>query len=198
MINFLIQYGGILSFREVLSYWEVAGVFDIILPFLLVFALIFAILERTHVLGHNRAVYAIVSLAIAFFAITNETITRFFAILFSNAALGFIVLLVFILFLAMFSRGEGLGGWTWVGSVGALLIFFWVVSRSINQSPLKYDVFDFFHQNPFVWSTIFWSLALLAVIVIIVIAGSGGPGETPADAFRRFFTGGGGGGGGHH
>ena len=74
MINFLTQMP-VLDFRSILEIWRNAGIFDIILPFLLIFALVFAILEKSKILGSNRAVYAIISLAISFCApsIANST-----------------------------------------------------------------------------------------------------------------------------
>lgn len=193
MVNFLIQSVQVLDFKTVLWHWRIAGVFDIILPFLLIFALIFAILERTKVLGQNKAIYAIVSLAISFFAISDPTITGFFAYLFSNAALGFAVLLVFILFLGMFTKGEGLGGWVWVGSLFAILVFIWVIGRSIINAGFNTYVFGFFQTNTLLWSSIVWGLALLAVIVLVVISSSSRPNENIAETFRKAF-----GGGGHH
>jgi hypothetical protein len=42
------------SFREVIDFLEVVGVMDVILPFLLVFTIMFAILEKTKVLGVDK------------------------------------------------------------------------------------------------------------------------------------------------
>ena len=41
-------------FRGVISFLNTLGVYDIILPFLLVFTLVFAILEKTKVLGTEK------------------------------------------------------------------------------------------------------------------------------------------------
>ena len=39
------------NFRENLSFFETIGIFDVVLPFLLVFTIVFAILEKTKVFG---------------------------------------------------------------------------------------------------------------------------------------------------
>ena len=38
-------------FREVIEFFDTIGVFDVVLPFLLVFTIVFALLERTKVFG---------------------------------------------------------------------------------------------------------------------------------------------------
>ena len=38
-------------FREVIEFFDSIGLFDVVLPFLLVFTIVFAILEKTKVLG---------------------------------------------------------------------------------------------------------------------------------------------------
>lgn len=167
MINFLVQVLPILDFRTLLLQWKFAGVFDIILPFLLIFALVFAILEKSKVLGQNKGIYAIVALAIAFFAISNPMLTGFFAILFANAGVGFAVLLVVILFIGMFMRDEKGGGWLGVGGLFAVLIFFWVLNRSIIEAGLQPEVFAFFSNNPTLWAAIVYGGGLLAIIAII-------------------------------
>lgn len=168
MVSFLTQFTQILDFRSLLEIWRFAGVFDIILPFLLIFALVFAILEKSKVLGSNRGIYAVVALAIAFFSISNPFLTGFFAILFANAALGFAVLLVVILFIGMFMKEEK-GGMMWVGSLFAILVFFWVLNRSLIESGLQHEAYAFFSNNPTLWASIVYGGVLLVIIVLIVL-----------------------------
>ncbi|PIN72650.1 hypothetical protein COV21_01515, partial [Candidatus Woesearchaeota archaeon CG10_big_fil_rev_8_21_14_0_10_45_5] len=42
------------NFRETLTLFEQLGVYDVILPLLLVFTIVFAILEKTMVLGYEK------------------------------------------------------------------------------------------------------------------------------------------------
>lgn len=180
MVNFLAQFSPILDFKSVLQLWEGAGIFDIILPFLLIFSLVFAILEKSKILGKNKGVYAIIALSISFFAINNQDVTRFFAILFANAALGFAVILVLLIFLGFFVQEEGKGGWLWVGSVFAILVFIWVLNRSFIDSGFNFIAFDFFYQNPFLWSSIVYGGAILIVIFLVVFMVPQKDGDVPA------------------
>ena len=91
-------------FRGVLDFFDKIGLFDVVLPFLLVFTVVFAILEKTKVLGTEKIeghdytkknLNAIASFVIAFLviaakelvAIINETVAKavivlFFSVLF--------------------------------------------------------------------------------------------------------------------
>jgi len=179
MVSFLTQISPILDFRSVLQQWQFAGIFDIMLPFLLIFSLVFAILEKSKILGKNKGVYAIISLSIGFFAISNEFVTGFFAILFSNAALGFAVILVLLIFLGFFIGEEGKAGWLWVGSLFAIIVFFWVLNRSLIDSGLNFIAFDFFYQNPFLWSSLVYGGAILIVIFLVVFMVPQKDGDVP-------------------
>lgn len=91
-------------FRDVITFFDKIGLYDVVLPFLLVFTIVFAILEKTKVLGtekHEGQEYtkknlnAMASFVIAFLVIAakelveiiNETVSRavivlFFSVLF--------------------------------------------------------------------------------------------------------------------
>ncbi|MBU2497098.1 MAG: hypothetical protein KJ767_03510 [Nanoarchaeota archaeon] len=171
VLNIFAQYGGgFLDFRFVLEMWRSAGLFDVVLPFILIFAVIFAILEKSKVLGQNKAVHAIVSLALAFFAISNPWLNGFFAILFSNAAIGFAILLVVILFLGFFITDNQQTWWVWVGGIFAVAIFFWVLSRSLQESGMIVDVYGWLYSNPFLGSLIVYGIPVILMIIAVIFA----------------------------
>jgi len=171
VLNIFAQYGyGFLDFRYVLEMWRNAGLFDVVLPFILIFAVIFAILEKSRVLGQNKAVHAIVSLALAFFAISNPWLNGFFAILFSNAAIGFAILLVVILFLGFFITDNKQTWWVWFGGIFGIAIFFWVLSRSLQESGMIVDVYGWFYRYPFLGSMIVYGIPIILMIIAVIFA----------------------------
>ena len=92
-----------MSFYEIVSIFETAGVFDIALPFLLVFTLTFGILQKIQLFGNNKKnIDLIVSLVLAFLAIRNvffiEMLNRFLP----NVSMLLIIILMFLLFLGTF------------------------------------------------------------------------------------------------
>lgn len=173
VLEIFAQFGyGFLDFRYVLEMWRSAGLFDVVLPFILIFALVFAVLEKSHILGKNKAVHAIVSLALGFFAISVPWLNSFFAVLFANAAIGFAILLVVVLFLGFFITDNQQTWWIWVGGIFAVAIFFWVLSRSLQQHGLIGDVYGWFYTNPFIGSLIIYGIPVLLMIIAVILAPS--------------------------
>lgn len=129
-------------FRGVLVFLEKIGVYDVILPFLLVFAVMFSILEKTRVLGEEeikgkryskKNLNSIVAFVIAFFVIASSELVALI-----DEAMGNIVILalvgVSVLMLIGVFHGTGefsfdKNSWTmWLLTIfmvlGVLLIFF--------------------------------------------------------------------------
>lgn len=156
-------YGwGMSNFRTVIEQWTKFGVFDVLLPLLLVFTLVFAILEKINIFN-NRGVHLVISLVLAFFAVTNVGVSMFFMYLFSHLALGIAVLLVMIVLLGIALKPEG-ETWNWVfGIAGAILI---LVALS------KAEFFTYvFGPNAFYWmEQNAATLVLLFIIILAVIA----------------------------
>ena len=59
------------AFLDFMSFLESSGFFDVLLPFLLVFTLVFAMLQKIGVLGADKKIDLIVSLVLAFLAIRS-------------------------------------------------------------------------------------------------------------------------------
>ena len=87
-------------FRGAIEFFQRLGIYDVVLPFLLVFTIVFAILEKTRVLGTEdiegkkytkKNLNAIVSFVVAFLVVAS---TRLVAVI--NTALANIVLLLLL------------------------------------------------------------------------------------------------------
>src|SRR3989344_5332618 len=94
-------------FREVLNFLDGVGLFDVVLPFLLVFTIIFAIMEKTRVLGteeHDGHKYskknlnAMVAFVVAFLVIAAKELVE---IINTTVASAVIVLFFSVLFLLL-------------------------------------------------------------------------------------------------
>ncbi|MFZ5955564.1 MAG: hypothetical protein ACOYT4_03990 [Nanoarchaeota archaeon] len=93
---------------EVLNQWARIGVFSYILPFLLIFAIMYAILDKTGVLGESKGVKLIVSLSVGLLALQFDFYTRFTQKLFPGFAIA-LVLFLAVLVLWKFGQSEGAG-----------------------------------------------------------------------------------------
>lgn len=154
------------DFRYVLSQWQSIGVFDVILPMILIFTVIFAILKKTKILGGLPGIDVIISLVISFLAISNPEVSSFFFSIFSNLGLGIIVLLSVMILLG-FAMGGSKKGMYWLGFLGAVAVFLWVMSRVFTIYGGNYYP-GWFDDN------LIWIIPLILAIVgiVAVVAGN--------------------------
>jgi hypothetical protein len=93
------------SISELFSQWEQMGIFTLVLPFLLIFAIVYAILNKSKILGENKGVQSVIALAVGLLAIINPTVTNFFQMIFPRLGIGISVLLVVIILIGLFAGG---------------------------------------------------------------------------------------------
>src|SRR3989344_5571118 len=106
------------SIADLLNSWANMGVFAYLLPFLMIFALVYGILSRTQILGENKGVMATISLAFGLLALQFDYVSGFYASIFPYAGMGLAVLLVLIVFIGLFYKPkEGAKGWIAIGAV---------------------------------------------------------------------------------
>jgi len=68
----------------VLNVWNNMGVFSYVIPFLLIFAVVFAILKKTGILGDdNDGILAIIAVAIGLLSLQFDFVSKFFFCYFS-------------------------------------------------------------------------------------------------------------------
>lgn len=156
------------SIADIIFQWENLGVFDFILPFLLVFAIIFGILNATKVLGHNRGVIVIIALVIGLMALRWQYLfSDFISELFPRLGIGIAILLTVLILVGLFINQDEQRYWGYglatLGMIIAIVI--------LHQTGQKLGWF---------WTGIgsdnigFIVLAVLIIGVIIAVAASGG------------------------
>ena len=94
-------FGGA-TFGDLLRQWEAAGVFTYVLPFLLIFAIVFTILSNVKIFKTNNAVNAIISLAVALMSLQFNAVGIFFSEIFPRLGLALSVILILIILLGAF------------------------------------------------------------------------------------------------
>ncbi len=162
MVDGFGYYGfGMSAFRDVIEQWARFGVFDVLLPLLLVFVLVFAILEKINVFK-NRGVNLVIALVLGFFAVTNPYVSVFFMYLFSNLAIGIAILLVMVVLLGIALQPEE-ETWKWVFGVGGFILLLIVLAKAgFFGYALGPNAFYWMQQNAA-------SLILLLVVIGVVV-----------------------------
>ena len=96
---------------DLLSQWQSIGVFDILLPFLLIFAVIFGILASTNILGGHKGVNLVISLVIALLAIRLPFVSAFFTEFFPRIGIVLAVLIGGTITIGLFLHQHSAKGW---------------------------------------------------------------------------------------
>lgn len=141
---------------------------DHILPFLLVFTIIFAVLEKTKILGERRGVNAIVGMVIGLILISFSSPREIVVKLMPVLAVLVVILLVF-----MIVYGMAVGGEVKLNSVGARAVIVILVLIVLAVSLLTITGYmeklkDFMSGNR--GSAILFNLIFIAIIIGAIIS----------------------------
>src|SRR3989344_3665538 len=95
-----LGYGG--DIGNLLDQLAQTGFFSYILPFLLIFALVFGLLSRTRIF-EDKSINGIISLVVALMALQFNFVSVFFAEIFPRLGIGLAVILVLLIIISFFS-----------------------------------------------------------------------------------------------
>src|SRR3990167_2229467 len=169
-------------FRQVLVFFDSIGLFDVVLPFILVFTIVFAILEKTKVLGTEdiegrkytkKNLNAIASFVMAFLVVASSQLVEIITTVSSQAVVVLFLSVLFLLLVGSFYKeGEPVfleGGWKIVFMIIVFIaivgIFLDAIKSSDGRTWLQ-RVLDFSGGSG---DELAGSLILLALVVVFVI-----------------------------
>jgi hypothetical protein len=148
---------------------EQMGVFAYLLPFLLIFALVYGILSNTNILGNNKGINVVLAVAIGLMALQFNFVSYFFSEIFPRLGVGLAILLVIVVLLSAFVDLKTHPKIKWVfGIVGALIALI-IIFQSLGSSFgflgswgfNTWGIGYFFQRNS-------WIIPLAVVIAIVV------------------------------
>ena len=114
--------------NNVISLWASNGIFDIALPLILFFAIIFSILNRSKILGHNKSIDAVVAFVVSMFIILNPLTAPFLAEVFSKTGIALIVFVAILIILGLFVEKRGNEDmFKKIGGVAVVLFVIWLI-----------------------------------------------------------------------
>jgi hypothetical protein len=114
------------DFYELLGVFDQVGGFDILLPFLLVFTLVFAVLQKISLFGSGKKnINMIVALIISIFFLNNTYLIFIMQKFLPNVSIILVVVLMFLLIFGTFigpnKFKEGMLGWAFIVSLIAVV-----------------------------------------------------------------------------
>ena len=174
---------------QLLSDWENIGFFHVALPFLLVFTLVFAVLQKTKILGTGSKNFnAIVAFIIGALAVRNQDIVFLIQRFLPNVSMFVVIALMFLLLVGIFGGDEfsgfGTGGWMLAAAIVSFIFVGWALTAdSFFAPPWLQDLF--FLQDV-------GSLTLIGAtaLVIWLVIREPGQTKTPQKKLMDWFTGG--------
>ena len=152
--------GMVTTITDVLNIWNELGVFSYMIPFLLLFAIVFAILEKANVLGNNKAIMSIVAAAVGLLALQFDFVPDFFAVIFPRFGIGISIFFILIIMIGFFfPRDNAKIGWIgWFVGIGVVLWALNDLDRWSSYSGLG----GWFNEY-------FWSLVVLGVLIGVIV-----------------------------
>ncbi len=166
-------------FRGVLDFFVRLGIYDVILPFLLVFTIMFAVLEKSKVFGTEeidgkqitkKNLNAMVAFVIAFFVIASSKLVMIINEAMANIVILVLVSLSFLLLIGTFYKeSEDVyldGGWRkffmTIMFIGVVLIFAHAIPY--NGEPFLEFLWSYIISN-------YSSTAMSSIIMVVVLIG---------------------------
>lgn len=119
------------TFRETFGFLDKIGVFDVVLPFLLIFTIVFAILEKTNVFGteviegkhySKKNLNSLAAFAIAFFAVASSKVVQAITQISANVVILLFASLFFLMLVGSFHQQADEKGFALTGIWKTLFI----------------------------------------------------------------------------
>ncbi len=165
------------TFREVLVFFDKIGIYDVVLPFLLVFTIVFSIFEKTKVLGMEKVgdteytrknMNAMVSFVIAFMVIASSRLVEIITQVSSQMVILLMLSVFFLLLIGSFyEEGKGVfleDNWKklfmLIMFLGIVAIFLYAIKTKDGQPWLEW-FFEYVSVN-------FNSTAVASIILVLV------------------------------
>ncbi|MFW5846935.1 MAG: hypothetical protein ACOCUU_02125 [Nanoarchaeota archaeon] len=123
MASFSSYSGGL---GDLFNTWDQMGFFDIMLPFLLLFCLVYITLKGLKIFQDNNSIAVVISIAVGLMAIQFPFVSEFFSEVFPRVGIGLGMLLVIFIFWGLFfDKGEN-SNWqkTTMIVIGGLIAIF--------------------------------------------------------------------------
>jgi len=154
------------TITEVLNIWNEMGVFSYMIPFLLIFAVVYAILQKSKILSstdnENRWILAIISAAIGLLALQFDFVSEFFSVIFPRFGIGLSIFLVLLIMIGFFwPKGDNESHGSWIGWVVGIGVAIWALS-SWDEWGSGTQFSGWFAEN-------IWALIILGVLIAIIV-----------------------------
>jgi hypothetical protein len=174
-VSFLATYGGFGggALGNLFAQWEAAGVFTYMLPFLLIFAVVFGLLLKINIFSDKdknplKGINAIIALSTSLLAMQFNLVSVFFSEIFPRFGIALSVILIIIVLGGLFMPTNKESNWFMVALAVVVFVIIGIVVYNSFES-LGFGIggpgFSFFWRE-------YGALIIFAVLVIAIVASS--------------------------
>jgi hypothetical protein len=156
-----------------LTQWEQAGVFSYMLPFLLIFALVFGLLSKINIFGNaqdankGKGINAIIAVAVALMALQFDVVSVFFAEIFPRMGVALSIILVLLVVGGLFIPTNKENNWFLV--ILSVIVFIIIATVVFNSM----DALGWLSNIPWlenIWNQYSSIIIFVAVIIAVIVA----------------------------
>lgn len=167
MLNGLVMFASAsvadsAAFGSVFEQWAQIGIFSHVLPFLLIFALVFGILTKVKLFKENKAINAIIALVVGLMAIQFGFVSGFFSEILPRVAVALMAILALFIVIGLFTD-ESHPTINWI-LIGVAVIVFVIVLVQTGAA-LGYSTSAWWGEN---WPTVVIIGAVVALVVAVI------------------------------
>ncbi len=159
-------YGG--GIGDILSNLQQLGFFDYLLPFLIIFSIVYGILSKAQIFGQNKSINAIISLSIGLMALQFGIVSSFFSEIFPRLGIGLSIILVILVLTGLFRSSDDSHWQNYILLATGLIIGVVILIQSAGS--FGFDSGSWWYYN---WPTMIIIL-IVGVLIALVIGSSSG------------------------
>lgn len=158
----------------ILQEWAELDIFFYALPFLLIFALVFAILQKLEIAGpgrDSRGINAVIAIAVALLALQYDQVSVFFQIIFPKLGIALAVILAVLILMGLFIGPAQIGPLAWtlfgLGAIASIILIF------TSFSDYTWWTGGFWQEN---MSAIIAGVIIIVFVAVVIFGGRNPPG----------------------
>jgi len=159
---------------DLLFRWEQAGVFSYILPFLLIFALVYGLLSKINLFGNredpqgNKGINVVIAVAVALLSLQFDLVSIFFAEIFPKVGVGLAIILALFIIVGIFWPSHS--GFNWVMIVFGLIVVAYIIFSSLGVlGSLFGPNFSSLGMYGWDWGTIIAVVVFVGAFIAIIV-----------------------------